>query len=180
MNRWLARMTILLLAAQGACKPASKPTPLSPADEAAVRALDAAFAKTFNASDAAGLAAFYTADAVLLPPNMPLASGSDAITRVFSGMIAEATPQLTLTPTKIEGRQDLAYTVGTYRLTMTPKKKGVAASTDEGKYVVVSQRQADGSWKIIADIWNSSKPPASPPAPARAPAPAKKRAARHR
>ena len=31
---------------------------------------------------------------------------------------------------------------------------------DTGKYVVVFRKQADGAWKVAADIFNSDLPPA--------------------
>jgi ketosteroid isomerase-like protein len=30
--------------------------------------------------------------------------------------------------------------------------------TDRGKYVTIWKKQADGSWKVIADIFNSDLP----------------------
>ena len=34
--------------------------------------------------------------------------------------------------------------------------------TDNGKYLDIWQKQADGSWKVKADIWNSNlTPPAT-------------------
>jgi len=36
---------------------------------------------------------------------------------------------------------------------------------DRGKFVVVWKKQADGAWKIVADIWNSDMPPAPAPKP---------------
>ena len=32
---------------------------------------------------------------------------------------------------------------------------------DRGKYVEIFKKQADGTWKVIVDIWNSDLPAAS-------------------
>ncbi len=69
-------------------------------------------------------------------------------TNAFSGPIE-------LTTESMEGRGDLAYLVGTYRMTLTPKKAGAKAlPTEEGKYLEVVKKQADGSWKIVYDMWS--------------------------
>jgi ketosteroid isomerase-like protein len=74
----------------------------------------------------------------------------------------------TLNPVEIEGVGKLAYQRGTYQMTML-LPGGVTAS-DSGKYVEIRRRQADGTWLITRDIWNSDIPlPA-----AELPAPAKK------
>jgi ketosteroid isomerase-like protein len=63
----------------------------------------------------------------------------------------------------VEGRGDLAYAVGTYRATLTPKKTGgKPMPTEEGKYVEVLKKQADGSWKIVYDMWSSNAPMGKP------------------
>jgi ketosteroid isomerase-like protein len=58
---------------------------------------------------------------------------------------------------------DVAYTYGTYDLSMTgPDGRPV---TDKGKYVTVYKKQADGSWKAAVDTFNSDLPPSPPPPP---------------
>jgi len=48
----------------------------------------------------------------------------------------------------------MVYSQGTYTLTMTnPKTK--KPLTDKGKYLTVYTKQADGSWKVAADTFNS-------------------------
>jgi ketosteroid isomerase-like protein len=61
----------------------------------------------------------------------------------------------------VDGHGELAYTRGTYSLTMQPA--GAAPMSDTGKFVEVWRKQPDGSWKIKWDIYNSDNPP--PPAP---------------
>jgi ketosteroid isomerase-like protein len=51
---------------------------------------------------------------------------------------------------------DLAYGPGAYELTLSPPGSG--AISDKGKYVVVYRRHPEGSWKAVADIFNSSQP----------------------
>jgi uncharacterized protein (TIGR02246 family) len=163
-----------LLACTIACQPAPKtetatmggdpgtaPAGLSAADEAAVRALDTDWAKAATAGDGNAIAALYAADATVLPPGEASRTGEAAkkywvdFTNAFSGS-AE------LTTKSVEGRGDLAYAVGTYRMALTPKKAGSKPlPTDEGKYVEVLKKQADGSWKIVYDIWNTNAPAAS-------------------
>ena len=49
---------------------------------------------------------------------------------------------------------DMVYSQGTYTMTMTnPKTK--KPMTDKGKYLTVYTKQADGSWKAVADTYNS-------------------------
>jgi uncharacterized protein (TIGR02246 family) len=136
------------------------PAALSAEDEAAVRAVDAEWARAATAGDGKAIAALYTDDATIHPPMEPERQGAAAkqywidFTNGFTGP-AELTPRL------VEGRGDLAYAVGTYRMTLTPKKAGAKAMpTDEGKYIVVLKKQADGSWKIVHDIWNANAAPA--------------------
>ena len=163
-----------LLVWSAACQPAPKtetatmggesetaPGGLSASDEAAVRAVDAEWTRAASAGDGNAIAALYAKDATVLPPMEPVVQGEAAkkywvdFTNSFSGPTE-------LTTTAVEGRGDLAYGAGTYRMTLTPKKAGAKPlPTEEGKYIEVLKRQADGSWKIIYDIWNTNAPAAN-------------------
>jgi ketosteroid isomerase-like protein len=68
-------------------------------------------------------------------------------------------------PSRVEVAKsgDLGWSTGTYILSTSVS--GPAAN-DRGKYVVVWKKQQDGSWKCIADIFNSDLPPAAAPAQA--------------
>jgi len=49
---------------------------------------------------------------------------------------------------------DVVYSQGTYVMTMTdPKTK--KPMTDKGKYLTIYTKQPDGSWKAVADTFNS-------------------------
>ena len=49
----------------------------------------------------------------------------------------------------VEG--DLAYQVGTFAITGTNP-------TEQGKFVNILRRQADGTWKVTVSIFNSDRP----------------------
>jgi uncharacterized protein (TIGR02246 family) len=142
-------------ATMGAASDAAAPAGLSAADEAAVRAVDESWAKATNAGDASAVGALYASDATIMAPGMASVKGE--ATKFWSDFFSSMDVQAELTTATVEGRGDLAVATGTYRMTLTPKKAGAKAyPTEEGKYVEVLKKQADGSWKIAYDIWNAS------------------------
>ncbi|MGH7586286.1 MAG: YybH family protein [Gemmatimonadales bacterium] len=161
----------LLLLGAAACQPAAKddaatmgamaaPAALSAEDEAAVRALDAEWARVAVAGDGNALAALYTADAVVMPPNEPTRRG-DAAKQYWIDFANTFTAQAELATEVVEGRGDLAFTSGTWRMTLTPKTAGAKPMpAQEGKYLGVMKKQPDGSWKLAYDIWNVGAPAA--------------------
>ncbi len=162
-----------LLVLGAACQPAPKsetatmggesgaaPAGLSAEDEAAIRAIDAEWARASSAGDANAVAALYASDATVLAPMEPIRQG-EAAKKFLVDMTNSFSGSTELTTTAVEGRGDLAYAVGMYRATLTPKKAGAKPlPTEEGKYLEVLKKQADGSWKIVYDMWSPNAPPA--------------------
>lgn len=107
----------------------------------------------------ATVAALYVDDAVLNPPHEPAVKGRTAINAWL-----EKFPPITAfkaSNVKVEGRDDLAYVLGTYTMTIVPP--GAPGSVnDSGKYVEVRRKQSDGSWLIAVDIFNSDLPAPQP------------------
>jgi ketosteroid isomerase-like protein len=64
--------------------------------------------------------------------------------------------------TKAEVAQsgDLAYLIGTYELSVNDYSGKPV--TDRGKYSEVWKKQADGNWKVVADMFNSDLPLPTP------------------
>jgi len=130
-------------------------------DEAALRALLDRWQQAARAKDWAALAATYTDSGMFMPPNGPAVEGRAAIEAWFKAFPPMS--DITVTPGEIDGRADVAYDRGTYSLALASPAKGQPAS-DKGKYVVISRKQADGSWLIAIDIFNSDVPlPSSKP-----------------
>ena len=132
------------------------PAGLTASDSARIAAADSAFRAAANAGDAAAVAAVYASDASLLPPNMPVQRGRNAIQAFWRGLLDAYTVNFELSPDMIEGRGDLAYNMGHYRFTGVPKVKSAPGIADEGKFVEILKKQPDGTWKYAVDIYNSN------------------------
>jgi uncharacterized protein (TIGR02246 family) len=151
----------LLLLASACTQPA--PPDTRAADEAAIRDADAQWSKTAAAGDLEGTVAYYAEDASLLAPNAPIASGKPAIRPMWAGLLGPGT-SISWQANRVEVARssDLAYVEGTYQLTMKDPQGNPV--NDKGKFVEVWKKQADGKWKVVADIFNSDLPAAPAPA----------------
>jgi len=107
--------------------------------------------KAYKRGDAAGIAAFYAEDAILMPPNQPMVRGKKALQEFFQGMIDKVGGTHTSQMVEFGVEGDLAYQVATIALTDTK-------TPDQGRFLEIFRRQQDGSWKIHRCIWNSDKP----------------------
>lgn len=155
--RYLFLPSLALLLAS--CAPPPAPDTRA-ADEAAIKLADEQWSATAGKHDLDATVAFYSDDAVLLPPNGPIAKDKKSIRDNWAVLVAP-TSNISWQVTKVEVAKsgDLGYIYGTYKLAMkdTPE--------DTGKMVEVWKKQADGKWKCVADIFNSDLPlPAPPPA----------------
>lgn len=138
-------------AAPGGAAAASTAAPASnsAADEAAIRGLDSAWNKSAVDKNADLMSSYYATDGVLMTPGEPMVKGRDAIKNVVAGMFGSPGFSLTFSPDQVTAKGDLAYEIGSYKLTFNDKAGKTQTST--GKYVVVWARQADGSWKAVVD-----------------------------
>lgn len=118
---------------------------------AAIQAADREFERLANAGDAAGIAeTYYTEDATVLPPNTPPMSGRAAIREFWTGFIAALKPaDVKLDTSHVEESGDLAYGTGSYSFT-------AGGAPQSGKFLVVFRRQADGSYKCVADAFSGN------------------------
>lgn len=130
---------------------------------AAIAAIDKKFMEDVNRGDAAAGAAAYTDDAILMPPNHPPLEGKPAIEKYLAeigSQLQASNFQLSILEVDVQG--DTTIVCGTYSNSfMVPGSD--APMEDRGKTMNVWKRQADGSWKLHRDIWNSNMPiPGSP------------------
>jgi uncharacterized protein (TIGR02246 family) len=157
--------TALIAFTMVACNQAPPPPPdTHDADVKAISDLEAQWSKDAASKDADKMAAYYADNAVLMVPGMEAARGKDAIRGAFKQLFADPAASLTFQASTVDVAKsgDLGYTQGTYQLTMTnPATHKVL--NDHGSYVTDYRKQADGSWKAVADITVSAVPPMPPP-----------------
>lgn len=126
------------------------------ADEQAIRGQVDRWLQLVKAKDAGAIAALYTEDGAVMPPNAPISQGPAALQKAWASMMQTPGFDLTFAPEQIivSSSGDMALDRGTYSLKATPNG---AAVSDTGKYVVV-WRKVGGEWKAAADIFNSDLP----------------------
>jgi ketosteroid isomerase-like protein len=122
-------------------------------DNDAVRKAVAEGNRKFGAAagrkDYAGLAALYSDDAKLLPPDAPIVTGRKAIEEFWRAAAASlGLLSVTLKTLDLEVSGDIACETGEAELT-------IGSGQAKVKYLVVWRRSGDGQWRLHRDIWNS-------------------------
>ena len=118
-----------------------------------IAAANAKVSAAVEHQDAAALAALYTQDATVLPPDHAMVHGSSAIEALWKDSIGAGLKGLSLKTIDVERSGDLAVETGTATMTLEPEGKEAQAVI--AKYVVVWKREKDGAWKLYRDIWNA-------------------------
>lgn len=112
------------------------------------------FVEAFRSNDLKALSAFYTDDALLLPPSHPMVRGRDAIAAFWEGAVRIV--DLVFEATEIKMLGDAAFREAgnllVVRRTQAREMRNVAA-----KYVSV-WLEVDGGWKLESSIWNGAEP----------------------
>lgn len=120
----------------------------------AIESANRRFVATFKQGDAPGIAALYTRDGQLLPPNSDVITGKQAIAAFWKGAMDMGVKAVRLETVEVEGFGQTANEVGKFTLLAAGDQV-----IDTGKYVVIWKLDA-GQWKLHRDVWNSSRPAA--------------------
>ncbi len=172
MNKiFCAGLSTVVLVALSGCAGTNAPADTK-ADTDAISASTVAWAAAYNSGDADKIAAMYTDDAIMMPPNAPAAASHEAMKKYLADDMAAAKAaglSLALDSEASGVSGDLAWHSGTFHMAGAN-----GATMGTGKYSEV-WRKADGKWLMIRDIWNLDAPPvaAAPAAAAAAPAAAR-------
>jgi len=120
--------------------------------EAAVRKLSQDWALACNTKHLDDLMDLYTADAMVVRPNVPPIRTAAAIREYFVTALEAGLGDVEMDPLRVELLGEFAYEVG--RCTMLVPAALGKRREERGKYVILSARQA-GEWKVIVDSWST-------------------------
>ena len=118
--------------------------------------VETAWSKDAATKDPEKWASYFADDGSALYPGAPTVNGKAAIKAAATPMMADPNFALSFQSAQAEASKggDMVYSQGTYTMTMTnPKTK--KPMTDKGKYLTVYMKQSNGSWKVVADTFNS-------------------------
>lgn len=149
------------------CEQAPPPAPpdTREADAKAIRDDEVAWNKDWASKDVQRIASHYADDASVEIPDVPIMTGKEAINSGLKPFMEDKNLSIDFHSAQVEVAKsgDLAYARGTYTMTSTdPKTK--KRVVENGKYVTIYKKQADGSWNAVQDI-NNADAPAAPPKP---------------
>ncbi len=125
----------------------------------ALREADARGKQTVVEKDSDGVLSWLAEDATNYPPNAPPAEGKEAFRRSFEE--AFALPGFAVNypePSKVvvSSGGDLGYTVSAEEITVNNAEGN--PTTVLSHYLAVWRKEADGTWKVIENMWNFAEP----------------------
>lgn len=124
------------------------------ADLAAILETNRLTLQALNSNDLELLNSLVAENHIMMLPGRGDLAGREAITAANRNLVESWTNVENWTPQETEVFGDFAYQRGTFDLTLTPKKAGVRAIRSKGKYLHIYQRQKDGRWLMIRDMFS--------------------------
>lgn len=129
------------------------------ADVAAIKASFQEWVQLYNPGDFDKIMSiFYAKNSIQMPPNEPIRKGKEAIllgyqkTRELSDEYCDSS---VVEDVRVSG--DLAVAQGIDTGTSTPRSGGEPVKYNL-KWLTVLERQSDGAWKWIYEMWNDNNP----------------------
>lgn len=147
----------VLILSVGACRDAASSTSTGSSKKAltdadAVKQLESDYLSAWEAKRS-GIRTLYAEDAVLVVSDSPPKRGVDAISQVYQRYASNPNSRFDATPTVtiISEGGDLAYSQGTYVFDEKDPKTG-RVERENGYYLLIFEKQPDGSWKVAQDV----------------------------
>ena len=123
------------------------------ADEEALRTIVAQNAASFTTGDLEAILDLYAEDTVQMPPDTPAIMGKQDLRDALGVFLEQYAVELTANVQDVRVSGDLAYARVSFEQSTTPRDGGETIH-EVGKWVLISQREAGGEWKIVSEIWN--------------------------
>jgi ketosteroid isomerase-like protein len=106
------------------------------------------FVAGFARGDIVSACAVYAEGARLVAPSAELVEGREAIERFWKAGLDSGIAAVDLDALEVERGVGLAYEIGRYTLWLG------AEAAEHGAYVLVLEREADGSWRRAVEMFN--------------------------
>ena len=119
-----------------------------------VEGLNSTWNKAFNKGDASAVAALYHEKATLSPGNGKTLVGRAEIEKLFKSFIDNGVHNHAIEIVDVHGKGDFAYEVAKW--SAKGREKDGKEPTFGGVLINVFQRGADGKWKSLSHVWNTS------------------------
>ena len=151
-------ISILLAVTLVACK--KPPSVEEYSDEYFHQLVAERYVAPFREGDVERWLTSFDADAIALHDTRPADKGIESI-RAFGEMVHThlRLAEYEVEVTDIRRSEDWVYTVGEYKSLFVYKTDGQAPwGPSQGKFLLLWERQAEGGWRIIADMGNSNSP----------------------
>ncbi len=130
------------------------------AEVEAIRGLSQEISRTWNENDLNGYIALMDEEAMILLANGPTLKGIEEIRSLYSNSFNLNSFDLTTTTEEIHVGGDIAFSRDSWIGFANPKDGGEPIVFDN-KTIFIYKKQADGSWKIWRNIYNSNTPPST-------------------
>ncbi len=128
------------------------------ADKAAIEEVNRKTLEALNTGNLELMNAMVAPNHIMLIPGRPALVGRDVIVASNKNLVETWNDVEIWKPAETVVAGDWAYQRGAYDITLTPKKPGARSIRQIGKYIHIYQRQPDGHWLMIRDMFNSDGP----------------------
>jgi ketosteroid isomerase-like protein len=129
------------------------------AERASLREAAEAYQAAASAKDAAAVVAMYDASALMIPPDAELVEGLEGVRAYRFGFIETPGVSLDFQLTRVEvatsGDIGWTFSIGAITIDRGDEPPGRDVVRDFHTW----RKQADGSWKVVVDVWNSGVVP---------------------
>lgn len=121
-------------------------------EQAALLNADKEWATAAAGNDIEQILTFWTNDAVIYFPNVPIVSGKEAIRQFVTNNRKKPGFSLKWEPTEavVSAAGDLGYTKGTFQLAVSDSAGNPRNAS--GNYVCIWKKQSDGLWRCSLEI----------------------------
>ena len=120
-------------------------------EDSPIRAEGSLWAHYYQAGDLDSLMTLYVDDVVVALHGQPALYGKQAVRDYFAPRIGKSHTTFELDYEVVEVHGDVAYIISKYWLRAVDKENG-ALYKDAGRSMLIYKKNADGRWKIAADL----------------------------